>query len=197
MATQVAFGDVQLILVRHGETEWSASGKHTGVSDIPLTEAGCATARRIGVRLAARRFAAVWTSSRARAIETCALAGLGALAKVMPAIDEWNYGDYDGLTTNDIRRDRPGWSVWNDGCPNGESVHEVGLRADQVIAQSRATPGDKLLFSHAHFLRVLAARWIGFPPAMGMCFALAPGGISVLGRERETPVIDSWNEYAG
>jgi probable phosphoglycerate mutase len=194
MAADPTHARFQLVLVRHGETEWSALGKHTGVSDIPLTEAGRATARRIGARLEGHTFTAVWTSSRVRAIETCAIAGLGSRAMVVPTIDEWSYGDYEGRTTDEIRVHRPGWSVWNGGCPGGESINDVALRADRAIDVLRAAPGDKLLFSHGHFLRVLAARWLGLAPVAGRYFALAAGGISVLAWERETPVIDSWNE---
>ncbi len=181
-------------LVRHGETEWSVSGLHTGVKDIPLTDAGRETARRLGARLASWTFADVWTSPRVRAIETCELAGFGDRAKVVPAIAEWDYGAYEGRTTEEIRSERPGWILWIDGCPGGENATEVGSRADRVIPRLRALPGNALLFSHGHFLRVLAARWIGLRPEMGMGFALATGAVSVLGWERETAVIRSWND---
>ncbi len=185
----------EAVLVRHGETEWSVSGRHTGVKDIPLTEAGRETARRLGARLASRTFAEVWTSPRVRAVETCELAGFGHRAKVVPEIAEWDYGEYEGRTTDEIRSEHPGWTLWTHGCPGGESATEVGSRADRVIPLLRALPGSAVLFSHGHFLRVLAARWIALWPEMGMGFALATGAISMLGWERSTAVIRSWNDH--
>lgn len=184
----------QVVLVRHGETEWSLIGRHTGTTDLPLTQAGRETARRLRARLAARTFAAVWTSPRARARETAELAGFGARAEIVPDTVEWNYGEYEGLTTAEIRDQRAGWSVWHDGCPGGESAADVGARADRAIERLRASRGDVLLFSHAHFLRTLAARWIDMPPDAGERLWLTTGAICVLGWEREVPVIQHWNQ---
>lgn len=182
------------MLVRHGETEWSTIGRHTGTTDLSLTEAGRETARRLRARLAARTFAAVWTSPRARARETADLAGFGERAELVPEIVEWNYGEYEGLTTVEIRARQPDWSVWRDGCPSGESAADVGARADRAVARLRASRGEVLLFSHAHFLRTLAARWIELPPTVGERLWLTTGAICVLGWEREVPVIRHWNQ---
>ncbi|MFN0244712.1 MAG: histidine phosphatase family protein [Planctomycetota bacterium] len=184
----------QVVLVRHGETEWSTTGRHTGTTDLPLTQAGRETARRLRARLAARTFAAVWTSPRARARETADLAGFGARTEVVPDIVEWNYGEYEGLTTVEIRARQPNWSVWRDGCPGGESAADVGMRADRAVERLRASSGEVLLFSHAHFLRTLAARWIEMPPTVGERLWLTTGAICVLGWEREVPVIQHWNQ---
>ena len=184
----------ELVLVRHGETEWTLSGQHSGRSDVPLTEAGRREVGSVAPRLAGRSFARVLSSSLSRAWDTAALAGFADRAERRDDLMEWDYGDYDGVTTADIRKERPGWTVWADGVPNGESVHDVGRRADAVIAELRDAGGDVLLFSHGHFLRVLAARWVGLSPADGRRLALGPGSISVLGWERETPVIVRWND---
>jgi probable phosphoglycerate mutase len=183
----------RLWLVRHGETEWSASGRHTGNTDVPLTEAGRAAASHLAATLDKESFAAVLTSPMSRARDTCALAGCGALAEVSDDLREWNYGDYEGITTDEIRVTRPGWNVFEDGCPGGEKVEEVAARADRVIAAARATEGDTVVFSHGHLLRVLAARWVELPPQAGAHLALATASVSVLGWERETPVIESWD----
>lgn len=184
---------VELWLVRHGETEWSAAGRHTGRTDIPLTEAGRAAAVELADRLGDVDFARVLTSPLQRAVYTCRLAGLGDRAEIVSGLREWDYGDYEGLTTADIRAHRPRWSLWTDGCPNGESAAQVGNRADTVIADVRAGAGPVVAFAHGHLLRVLASRWIGLPPADGALLALETASISVLGYERETPVVRRWN----
>lgn len=183
----------RLWLVRHGETEWSASGRHTGSTDIPLTEAGRRAAADLATALAGHSFNLVLTSPLSRARETCVLAGLGDLAVVIDELREWNYGSYEGLTTSDIQQTRPGWNVFEDGCPDGESPQQVAGRADRVVARARAAEGDVIAFSHGHLLRVLAARWVGLPPQAGAHLALATASVSVLGWEREVPVISSWD----
>jgi broad specificity phosphatase PhoE len=184
----------QVVLVRHGETEWSKSGRHTSSSDIPLTEAGRSAAEELGKRLRHWRFELVLTSPLSRAAETCRRAGLGDDAEERGELVEWNYGEYEGLTTPQIRETFPDWSVWRDGCPGGETADEVGARVDPLIAELRALPGDAALFAHGHLLRVLTARWIGLRPNMGAAFALSTTAVSVLGYERETPVIWLWND---
>jgi len=183
----------RLWLVRHGETAWSASGKHTGSTDVPLTDTGRAAAESLMATLAGNSFALVLSSPMSRARDTCALAGLGDNADVTDDLCEWDYGDYEGLTTAEIRETRPGWNVFADGCPGGESPEEVGQRADRVVARVRSIDGDAIAFSHGHLLRVLATRWVGLPPQAGAHLALATASISVLGWERETPVISSWD----
>lgn len=179
-------------LVRHGETEWSAAGRHSGWTDIPLTDVGRAQAVAAGARLRGMSFGRVLTSPLARAVETARLAGFPA-AEADPDLREWNYGAYDGRTTAEIRLERPGWSVWTGGVPDGERVDEVGARADHVIARARSTDAPTLLFAHAHVLRILAARWIGLPAVDGRLLLLGTAAVSVLGWERETPVIARWN----
>jgi len=183
----------ELWLIRHGETEWSLSGQHTGHTDIPLTEAGRANAAALGRYLAGRDFAMVLASPLQRARETCELAGFGAVCQVDPNLREWDYGDYEGLTTAEIRARRPDWSLWICGVPNGETVEQVGARAQAVIYRAEAASGDVALFAHGHLLRILTARWLGLPPADGRLFALNPGSLSTLGHERETRVISWWN----
>jgi broad specificity phosphatase PhoE len=185
---------VEIVLVRHGETEWSRSGRHTGRTDVPLTEAGVRNAEQLAPRLEQRRFAAVFTSPLSRASETCRLAGLGEGAQVREELLEWDYGDYEGITTEEIRRARPGWLLWRDGCPGGEDVEQVGGRADTLIEELRSLAGDAALFAHGHLLRVLAARWVGLPPEAGGLLALSTGTLSVLGYEREVAVIRLWND---
>ncbi len=180
--------------MRHGETEWSKSGRHTSTSDIPLTEAGRSAAEALGERLRHWRFELVLTSPLSRAADTCRLAGLGDDAAERSELVEWNYGEYEGLTTPQIRETIPDWSVWRDGCPGGETADEVGARVDPLIAELRAFPGDAALFAHGHLLRVLTARWIGLRPNMGAALALSTAAVSVLGYERETPVVWLWNE---
>ena len=180
-------------LLRHGETEWSRSGKHTSVTDLPLTENGRAAARRLRSLLAAQKFARVLTSPLQRARETCELAGLGAQAAIEPDLMEWNYGEYEGLTTKQIRLTRPGWSLFRDGCPGGESPDQVAARADCVVDKIRGTDGNVVLFAHGHILRVLAARWIDLPAGHGDHFLLDTATLSVLGYYREQPAIRIWN----
>jgi broad specificity phosphatase PhoE len=187
----------ELLLARHGETEWSASGRHTSHTDPPLTSDGRRLAQRLAPRLAERPLALVLTSPLRRAVETCELAGLGGTAQTLDDLREWDYGDYEGMTTDEIHRRRPGWSLWRDGCPNGETAADVGARADRVIARIRAADGDVVVFGHGHTLRVLAARWLGLPPADGALFALATGTLSTLGYEHGTAVIRSWSELPG
>jgi broad specificity phosphatase PhoE len=183
----------RVVLIRHGETEWSAAGRHTGRTDVPLTDEGRRQAEALGVCLKGWRFALVLSSPRRRAVDTCRLAGLGEMAQVWDDLMEWDYGDYEGRTTLEIRSERPGWTLWSHGVPGGESVEQVGARADGVLAEARQAGGDVALFSHGHLLRVLAARWIDLPADRGRNLALATATVSVLGYERETPVIVLWN----
>jgi probable phosphoglycerate mutase len=183
----------EVVLVRHGETDWSRSGKHTGRTDIPLTERGRQQAHAVGAALRARQFALVLTSPLERAAETCRLAGYADIAERRAELMEWDYGAYEGRKTVDIREERPGWTLWRDGVPDGETAAEVGARVDRVIAELRLGV-DAAVFAHGHVLRVLAARWLGLEPSEGQLFALDPATISVLGYERETPVLRSWNE---
>jgi broad specificity phosphatase PhoE len=185
---------MEVLLIRHGETDWSRSGKHTGRTDVPLTEAGIRQAEVLGRRLAGRRFAAVFTSRLSRASETCRIAGLSDEAQIREEVLEWDYGDYDGLTTPEIRERRPGWLLWRDGCPGGEESQQVGGRVDRMIGELRALDGDAALFAHGHVLRVLAARWVGLPPESGGLLALSTATLSVLGYEREVAVIRLWND---
>ena len=183
----------EVVLVRHGETEWTLSGQHTGRTDIPLTELGREEARALAAGLAERRFALVLTSPLARAAETCRLSGFGGQAAERDELMEWDYGAYEGRKTLEIREEHPGWTLWNHGVPEGETAAQVGARVDRVIAEVRAAAGDVVLFAHGHVLRVLAARWLGLDAEAGRLFALDPATLSVLGYERETPVIRSWN----
>ncbi len=189
------------ILVRHGETEWTLTGQHTGRTDIPLTDNGRAQAGRLGAALAERELTLVLSSPLSRALETCRLAGLGDQVQTAAELLEWDYGDYEGLTTPQIRTRRPRWSLWLDGAPGGETAADVGLRADAVVAEIRdalaTEAGDVAVFGHGHALRVLAARWLGLPPAEGRLLALEPASVSVLGHEREQPVIRRWNDPEG
>ena len=186
----------ELWLIRHGETEWSRSGAHTGRTDLPLTGAGRENAAALGRRLHGRRFSLVLTSPLQRAVDTCRLAGYGDAAQVEPNLYEWNYGDYEGRTTTDIQKERPGWSLWTDGVPNGESIAQVAARADAVLARALPSDGDVALFAHGHILRVLTARWLGLDADCGRLFALGTASVSVLGYERETRVIKQWNVSA-
>jgi broad specificity phosphatase PhoE len=187
---------VEVVLVRHGETEWSRSGRHTGRTDVPLTQAGVRHAELLGPRLDGRRYAAVFTSPLSRASETCRLGGLGEGAQVREELLEWDYGEYEGITTPEIRERRPGWLLWRDGCPGGEDAGQVGARVDRLIGELRGLDGDAALFAHGHVLRVIAARWVGLPPASGGLFALSTATVSVLGYEREVTVIRLWNDGA-
>ena len=183
----------EIVLVRHGETEWSRAGRHTGHTDVPLTDQGRRDAKAIGAVLGKRQFALVLTSPLQRAAETCRLAGFGETAVQRDELREWDYGEYEGRKTVDIRQERPRWSLWCDGVPGGETLWEVGARVDHVIEELRSIEGDVALFAHGHLLRVLAARWLGLEPAAGRLFVLDSGTISVLGHERETAVLRSWN----
>jgi broad specificity phosphatase PhoE len=184
---------VEIVLVRHGETEWSRDLRHTGRTDIPLTDTGREEARMLRAPLSVWSFARVYTSSLSRAQETCRLAGLDDGAEVTDALLEWDYGEYEGITTKEIRTKRPGWFLWRDGCPGGETSDDVGARVDPLIAELKDAEGDVALFAHGHLLRVLAARWLGLPPQDGRLFALSTATLSVLGYERETEVIRRWN----
>jgi broad specificity phosphatase PhoE len=181
-------------LVRHGETEWSKSGQHTGRTDIPLTATGEQQGKALGRHLAGHEFALVLTSPLARARETCRLAGLGAVAQVSDDLLEWNYGIYEGRTTAAVRVEQPGWTIWTSPVAQGETVEQVGERARRVIERADAAAGDVALFAHAHFLRILGACWIGLPPIHGRALTLGTASISVLGYERETRVIQVWNQ---
>jgi len=183
-----------LWLFRHGETEWSLSGAHTGRTDLPLTDAGRARAAAMGRYLKQRPFALVLTSPMARARETCRLAGYGEAAQIDPNLQEWDYGGYEGRTTAEIHKERPGWSLWADGVPNGETVEQVGQRARAVIERAAPAGGDVALFAHGHILRIVTATWLGLEPADGRLFALGTGTLSILGYERDTRVITLWNE---
>jgi broad specificity phosphatase PhoE len=186
----------EIYLARHGETEWSLSGQHTGLSDIPLTPRGEQIATRLVPRLAGIEFAQVLTSPLQRASRTCALAGFEGRAKVDPDLVEWDYGALEGLKTAEIHRDHPGWTVFRDGCPGGESVAQIGERADRVIARLRQNSGRTILFSHGHFGRVLATRWLGLPVGDARLFLLGTAAISILGYEHnlDEPVLRLWND---
>ncbi|HKA24715.1 MAG TPA: histidine phosphatase family protein [Candidatus Eisenbacteria bacterium] len=184
----------EIWLVRHGETQWSTAGRHTGCTDVPLTEGGREQARALRGILGGRRFALVLTSPLARARETCELAGYGGVCQPLDDLREWDYGDYEGRTTASIREERPGWTVWSGGVPHGESVEQVGARAARVLERVEQAPGDVALFSHAHFLRILAAVWLGLPPVDGRLLRLDTASVSRLGWERETHVLLTWNE---
>ena len=171
-------------LARHGETAWSLSGQHTGLTDVPLTERGERNARRLGERLAGLVFAKVFASPLQRAARTCELVGFGNAAEVDRDLVEWNYGKYEGLRTAEIHAKRPDWQLFRDGCPDGELPDQVGVRADRVVSRVRAIKGDVLIFSSGHFLRVLAARWLGIEPAPGRFFMLDTASVSVLGYEK-------------
>ncbi len=184
-------------LARHGETAWSLTGQHTGLTDLPLTERGERNARRLGERLAGLTFAKVFSSPLERALRTCELAGFGGVAVVDPDLVEWDYGEYEGITTAEIRKKRPDWQLFRDGCPGGETPQQVGARADRVITRIRAVDGDVLVFSSGHFIRVLAARWLGADPgAPGRHFLLGTASLSAVGYEHDLtrPVIRLWND---
>ena len=187
---------VSLSLIRHGETEWSISGRHTSRTDIPLTERGEVDARTLGDKLRATTFLRVFTSPMQRARRTCALTGLTPVAEVEPDLAEWDYGDYEGLRSLDIRTARPDWNLFRDGCPHGETPAQVSDRADRLIARVRTLDGNIALFSHGHFGCVLAVRWIGLPVIEGQHFRLGTASISTLGYEPdrpEMPVVTRWN----
>jgi probable phosphoglycerate mutase len=186
----------QIYLARHGETAWSLSGQHTGRTDIPLTPRGEQIARQLGERLKGLHFAHVFTSPRQRARRTCELAGFGANAVTEPDLAEWDYGDYEGKTSDEIRQARPDWSLFRDGAPGGESPDQIGARADRLIARLRQLDGDAILFAHGHILRMLGARWLGLPPAAARFFLLGTGALSILSYEHnqiDEPAIRLWN----
>lgn len=183
-------------LGRHGETEWTVSGRHTGLTDLPLTARGEVEARRLGERLQGLSFASVLTSPLRRALRTCELAGFGSVAEVEPNLVEWNYGAYEGRTSADIHAERPGWQLFRDGCPGGESAAQVGARADRVVQRVRAAGANALVFSSGHFLRVFAARWLGLEAGAGRYLLLTTASLSAVGYEHDTsePVIRLWDE---
>jgi probable phosphoglycerate mutase len=185
-----------IYLARHGETAWSITGQHTGITDLPLTERGERNAQRLGKRLSGQVFAKVFTSPLKRAVRTCELAGFGSFAEVDPNLVEWNYGDYEGLQTVQILKKNPDWHLFRDGGPHGESPGQVGARADAALARLRGIQGDVLIFSSGHFLRVLAARWLGLEVAAGRFFMLKTASLSALGHENDLsrPVIDFWDD---
>ena len=185
----------EILLIRHGQTEWSANGRHTSYTDLELTAEGERQARAVRDRITGRVFAAVLSSPRRRALHTAELAGL-TVTEVLEDLAEWNYGEYEGITTDDIRRSRPGWSLWTDGCPSGESPEQAGARLDRALARAREflPEGDVALVAHGHCLRVAGARWIGLPPSAGGLLKLDTATISALGFEHGSdPVLASWN----
>lgn len=187
----------RLVVVRHGATEWSTSGRHTGRTDIPLTDEGEAQARALGDRLAGLEVARVLTSPLARARMTCDLAGFGGRAEVCPELAEWDYGDYDGRTRAEIRAERPGWDLWADGPPGGETLDEVAARARGVIAGVLEGTGDVIAFAHGHVLRVTACCWLGVDPRLGRLLRFSPTAVGVLGWENESAVLSRWNDDGG
>jgi broad specificity phosphatase PhoE len=184
---------LELVLARHGETEWSRDGRHTGRTGIPLTENGRRQAELLRDKLAEWDFVRVLSSPLSRALETCRLAGFGDAVTTTEDLLEWDYGEYEGITTAEIRETRPDWNLWRDGCPGGEIAADVGARVDRVIAELSGLDGPAALFAHGHVLRVLAARWLGLGSENGALLALGTGTLSVLGYERETRVIRRWN----
>jgi len=186
-----------IYLVRHGETIWSVTGQHTGLTDLPLTERGERNAHRLGDRLKGMTFSKVFTSPLQRAARTCELAGFGAVAEVDPDLVEWNYGDYEGRRTVDILKERPDWQLFRDGCPGGETPAQIGARADRVVTRIRAVAGDVLIFSSGHFIRVLTARWLGLEPTSACKhYMLSTASLSALGYENSLsqPVVRLWND---
>ena len=188
----------EIVLARHAETQWSRDGRHTGRTDIPLTDAGRAVAAgALRQRLHGRRFELVLVSPATRARETCELCGLGGQAETTALLKEWDYGDYEGLTSLEIDERRPGWSLWRDGCPGGEEPADVGARADRVVAEVLELPAPVAVFSHGHFLRVLGARWIELDAAGGGRLGLSPGSLSLLGEEHGARILAGWNILPG
>ena len=182
-----------ITLVRHGETEWSANGRHTSRTDLPLLESGRESAKQVGVELAGAEFALVLCSPLLRALQTCELAGFLDRAEIVDDLHEWDYGDYEGLTTPQIHETRPDWSLWTMGCPGGEAPAEVSRRADRVLERARKAGGNTIAFAHGHILRVIGARWIGLEAAGGSRLALSAAAVSTLGFEHETEVLQRWN----
>ena len=184
---------MEIFLVRHGETEWSAAGRHTSRTDLYLTAEGRRRAEALGTELNGMQFALVLSSPLHRALQTCRLAGFGDRVEVDSDLHEWDYGEYEGLTTPEIHESAPSWSLWRDGCPGGERPEDVGARADRVLSRLRGVDGDALVFAHGHVLRVIAARWIGLPVSGGCRLALSAGAISALGYEHDNEVLTRWN----
>jgi broad specificity phosphatase PhoE len=183
----------KIVLVRHAETEWSTAGRHTSFTDLPLTEEGRRKAKEIAARMKARTFELVLTSPLQRSVETCRIAGFGDFAEIREGLTEWDYGDYEGLTTAQIREHHREWVLWVHGARGGEDPQQVQRRADQIIDELCHSQGDVAIFSHGHLLRAIAARWITLPVAAGRFFRLGTGTLSTLGWEREIRVIDEWN----
>jgi broad specificity phosphatase PhoE len=185
-----------IYLARHGETAWSVSGRHTGLTDLPLTEQGEQNARRLGERLKSLKIDHVFTSPLQRAFRTCDLAGFGTTAVYLDDLVEWNYGNYEGKSTAEIQQHRPGWELFRDGCPGGESVEDVAVRAKRVIDRVNATKGNVLIFSSGHILRVVASCWLGLEPLAGRAFLLSTASLSILGynHDRNEPVMRLWND---
>ena len=189
---------MKISLARHGQTAWSLEGRHTGRNDIALTLEGEGEAKKLGLRLQSLQFGKVLTSPLQRAKRTCEIAGYAARAEIVPDLMEWNYGEYEGLRSSEIHARRPDWHLFRDGCPGGESLNDVVLRADRVIAKLKSATADTLIFAHGHFLRVLAVRWIGIPPEAGARLSLASGSLSLLGVDPHSgdPVIERWNDVS-
>ncbi len=193
MSAERGLADDEALLVRHAETEWSQNGRHTGRTDIPLTDAGRARASALAPVVAVSSFSLVLVSPLSRARETCDLCGLGAEAQLRDDLMEWDYGDYEGLTSPEIHARRPDWNMWRDGCPGGEQPADVALRADRVVEEIRLAEGPVAIFSHGHLLRVLGSRWIELDAAAGARLGLAPGATCVLGHEHGTAILLHWN----
>ncbi len=190
-------GPERIVLVRHGETEWSASGQHTSRTDLPLVETGREQARALAPTLRGRSFTLVLSSPLKRALETCQLTGFGDVVELREELHEWDYGEYEGLTTPQIKDGRPNWDLWRDGCPGGESPDQVSARADRLLASLANTDGEVLMFAHGHILRVLSARWLDMPVGAGGRLLLGAAALCVLGHERETRALERWNETPG
>ena len=186
----------KVYLARHGETEWSLSGQHTGTTDIPLTPNGEVQARQLGERIADLKFDRVWSSPRVRATRTAEIAGLGSQVEIIPDLAEWNYGEYEGLTTDQIQARAPGWLIYRDGCPGGESVEAITERVDRFLGRLRALPGTSILISHGHMTRLLALRWLGLPVIHGKYLKIGTAALGIVGYDgdRTKPVLELWNE---
>ncbi|HKR99799.1 MAG TPA: histidine phosphatase family protein [Candidatus Dormibacteraeota bacterium] len=183
----------EVVIVRHGETEWSREGRHTGRTDVPLTDRGRHEAEQLRGLLSKRSFSAVFTSPLRRALDTATLAGFGERLVVDPELQEWDYGEYEGRTSAEIRAAHPGWRLWHDGCPGGETLEQLAHRAESVIARLRAVDGDALVFAHGHVLRVITVRWLELAPVQAQHFALGPASPSTLGYEHDWPALQTWN----